>query len=215
MKDSPRPIYSVTSLLVYDACPWQYYYSFVLRVPPPVTPAMRRGTSVHKLIADRFRHPELVPTQLAPAVQRLLDNFTRSRFNLTPIATEKRFVIPFQRADVRGRIDVVLPHGRGLEIVDFKSGSGQGRDDLVHHLQLPLYALASRTLFDRPADALKYTYYFLSDSTEISFDASEPGFAGLTARVETLLSGIDEGQFEPGLGCTCHACRAREVGLRV
>ena len=79
-----RPVYSVTSLVVYLACPWQYYMQFVRRRPPPHSPARARGTSIHKLIADYLRQPQLFPPQPGDDVRVLFEHFLQSRFNRAP-----------------------------------------------------------------------------------------------------------------------------------
>ncbi|HZS94261.1 MAG TPA: PD-(D/E)XK nuclease family protein [Chloroflexota bacterium] len=206
-----RPVYSVSGLMAYETCPWQYYYSFVRHYPPPITSSMRRGTSVHKVIADSVRHPELIPESVPEEVAPLADAFRQSRFAVPAIATEKRFVLPFEQADVRGRIDLIVPREPGLEVVDFKSGNGAGRNDLKDSLQLPIYALATSKLFDLPADLLHYTYFYLGDATEISFAASEAGFAQLTERIDSLIANIGARRFDPRPGCTCYACEARRT----
>jgi DNA helicase-2/ATP-dependent DNA helicase PcrA len=207
-----RPIYSVTALMVYEACPHQYYTTFVRGIPPPVSRAMRRGASVHSLIARHFRKPELLPASAPPEVQPLLDTFRHSRFNVPPVAVEKPFVLPFGRADVRGRIDLVLPRpDGGLELVDFKSGSGDGREWVQESLQLPLYALATSKRFERPAEDLSYTYFFLGDAKEVSFRATDDGFGRLKRRVDTIIAAIQGEVFVPPGGCTCHACMRHPV----
>ena len=208
MTEEKRAIYSVSGLMAYEACPWQYYYSFVRKYPPPITASMRRGTSVHKVIADSVRQPELIP-EVPEEVVPLAEAFRQSRFQGPAVATEKRFTLPFAQADVRGRIDLVLPHGNGLEVVDFKSGHGAGREGVGESLQLPLYTLAVSKLFDLPPERLRYTYFFLADGTEIGFDASEEGFARLTERVDHLIDDITAKRFDPRSDCTCYACEIR------
>ncbi len=201
-------MYSVTSLAVYEACPFQYYEAHVLGIPPPRTPAMKRGLSVHKLIADHYRGRQYLPETLDPAVRRLFEDFRESRFNVPPVASEKSFRLQLERGDVRGRIDLVLPgQDRELELVDFKSGQGDGRDDFGSHLQLPLYSLAAADLFEREAEDLTYTYYFLSDKVQMSFPATTAGFGALRRRIAGIMEGIQAERFEPTAGCACYACR--------
>jgi DNA helicase-2/ATP-dependent DNA helicase PcrA len=151
MPDAPARLqYSVTALMVYEACPLQYYYTFVKRIPPPRSRAMETGVTIHKLIADHFAQPPLLPPEVKPELRQMLEALKSSRFNVAPIMIERTFVLPLERADVRGRIDVVLPRaGGGLEVVDFKSGTTKSQQDLDAHLQLPLYALAVSRLFHR------------------------------------------------------------------
>lgn len=204
-----RPRYSVTSLLTYEACPWQYFYAFVKRIPPPRTPAMMRGLDVHRLIARHLAQPSLVLPEAEPRTLELLERFMRSRFNRPPAAVEKPFALSLGPADVRGRIDVVLPgQERGLEIVDFKTGATRSRQQLEGHLQLPVYAIAASALFDVGPDDLAYTYYFLDSDKEVSFRSSRTEFDRTTERVESVMRSIQAGRFEPTPNCGCYACRS-------
>lgn len=216
MSPAPEhPVYSVTSLMVYESCPLQYYYAFVLGIPPPRTPGMIRGTNIHKLISNHYRQRELVPDTLTPELQALFDDFKRSRFNVAPVASEKPFRLSLGAGDVRGRIDLVLPRDDGkLEVVDFKSGHPQERRALHRHLQLPLYTLAVSSLYDKPVDDLAYTYYFLRDQTEVSFTPSPGTMAELKGRVEGLMQRIQAERFEPTPGCQCYACRREQRSAR-
>lgn len=205
---SERPRYSVSSLMAYEACPHQYYETFVRGKPPPIRPGMRRGTNLHGLIARHLRQPALIPGYLAPDVRELFGTFLDSRFNVPPVAVEEAFVLPFSSADVSGRIDVVLPgKSGGLEIVDFKSGSSRSRDKLEESLQLPLYAMAAGNRHDVPPEMLAWTYFFLRDGAEVRFDPQSDTFQQVTDRVERIVHSIHEGRFEARPGCRCYACR--------
>ena len=193
--------------MVYEACPLQYHTTFVRGIPPPITRGMKTGTSVHSLIAQHLKQRQLLPGEVEPEAQAMLERFKESRFNQAPVAVESGFRLPFERGDVRGRIDVVLPRpGGGLEIVDFKSGNARAREELENSLQLPLYALATKERFDLRPEDLAYTYYFPREGEEVSFVPTQEGFERLAARVEGLMEAIQEGRFEPLPGCQCHAC---------
>jgi DNA helicase-2/ATP-dependent DNA helicase PcrA len=202
-----RPAYSVSALMVYETCPFQYFTAVVLGLPPPVSRAMRKGTSIHKLIADHLKGPKLIPPQAEQSLLAMLETFKSSRFNLSPVAVETPFTLPLDRGDVRGRIDLILPRGdAGLEIVDFKSGSVRDRDELSRSLQLPLYAMAAARRFGRRPEELAYTYYFLRDSREVSFHPNERDFTALGERVAGIMELIEAGRFDPTPGCRCYAC---------
>lgn len=203
-----RPRYSVSGLMAYEACPYQYYATYVEGKPPRVSAAMRRGTSIHSLIARHLRQPSLLLPEAEPNVAKLFETFGRSRFNRPPVAVEEPFVLPFATGEVHGRIDVVLPDRDGaLELVDFKSGSARAREELESRLQLPLYAMAAALRHDLPPDMLAYTYFFLGDGTEVSFRADDETFRRVTDRVEDIITAIQDGHFARRPGCDCYACR--------
>lgn len=203
-----RPHYSVTELMAYEACPYQYYATYVEGRPQPVTPGMRRGASIHAYIARLLRQPSFFALDAPPEMKPLLETFLRSRFNVPPVAVERPFVYPFEGGDVHGRIDLVIPDdGGGLELVDFKSGSAWSPDALSESLQLPLYALAASRDFDVPADDLAYTYFFLRDGHEARFQPDSDTLGRVADRVEGILEAIHLGLFMARPGCSCYACR--------
>lgn len=208
-----RPVYSETSLVTYEFCPLQYFYAFVKRIPPPRTPAMTTGVTIHKLLSDHFRQPHLLLPEAPQSVKEMFLTFKASRFNVPPVVSEKSFKLSMDRGEVRGRIDVVLPSGEaGLEIVDFKSGGLRGREELQGNLQLPLYALAASELWRTAANELSYTYYFLGPQHEESFRASDLEFELLRERVAGLMDLIEQGSFTPRPGCKCYACERQAMG---
>lgn len=208
-----RGRYSVTGLMVYESCPYQYYATYVAGKPPPVTPAMRRGAGVHALIAQHFRQPPLLPVEPSPDIAPLFNTFLASRFNTPAVDVERPFVLPFDRGDVHGRIDLVLPGPDGrLELVDFKSGTARAVEELEQRLQLRLYAIATARAHEVAPERLTYTYYFLGDNREVNFAPSVESFLATTDRVERIIHAIEEGRFERRAGCRCHACRG-DFGL--
>jgi hypothetical protein len=192
--------------MVYETCPFQYFQTFVLRVPPPVTAAMRRGVTVHSLISKHLSRIAL-PEELEPDLHRLFETFKASRFNVAPVATEQSFTLAVDGAEVRGRIDLILPHKTGgFELVDFKSGSARAREELAGSLQLPLYSLAASRLYERKPEELSHTYFFLRNNSEVSFRSTSDSFEALTGRINSIVRAIAAERFEPAPGCRCHAC---------
>jgi hypothetical protein len=208
---SGKPVYSVTALMVYEECPRQYYLTFVQRIPPLVTPAMRKGTTIHGVIARHLQQPSFFPPQVDPDLQPLMDTFLGSRFNAAPLALEMPFSLPLSAAIVCGRIDALFPRGdRGIEIVDFKSGRGRPMEEMARRLQLPVYGLWASGHFERSPDDLTYTYFFLSDGAEVSFSPSAEDVSTLSARVGGLVAAIQSGNFEAPVGCSCQSCRSAD-----
>lgn len=194
--------------MVYETCPRQYYQTFVRRLPPPVTAAMRRGTNIHALIAGHLHQPSLLPPDLEPRMRPLWSNFLASRFNRTPLAVETAFTLPFDGANVCGRMDAMYADDReGLEVVDFKSGRPWTPEAAQSVLQLPLYALAARWERGLPAEVVIGSYFFLRGPEEASVRPTADDEMRLVERVDRLIAGILRGDFAATPGCTCFACR--------
>jgi len=205
---STIPTYSVSALIAYEACPYQYYLSYVRRVPPPPSPAMALGVNIHALIAAHFTQPSLFEPDAGPEAMEMFNRFLQSRLNTRPTLFEERFTLSFAGGSVRGRVDAVFPLNDGrLELVDFKSGRPEAREWLASTLQLPLYGMAVAERFGRAPEELLYTYHFLRDGSEHT-TAPAPDINQQTSqRVETVLQAIQDGQFTARPGCQCYACR--------
>ncbi|MFP5353300.1 MAG: UvrD-helicase domain-containing protein [Actinomycetota bacterium] len=151
--------------------------------PLPQRPTTQRriGTEVHRLIEEKARglapYPEEAeldePAKVTDqaVIQELLEHFKTSGYAERELAElpsgEAMVELPFtmRHGDrlVRGRIDAVytLPEG-GYEIVDFKTGSRKGYEDLPEEDQLSLYASALKANGLVPEGAaLRLTYLFL------------------------------------------------------
>jgi len=169
---------------------------------------MRAGASIHSLIARELRGKRTIRPDTPAHLREMLEGFRASRFNTPPIASERPFLLSLPRGDVRGRIDLVLPRADGgVELVDFKSGHVQSREDAAAHLQLPLYALAVSSMLNRPPEEVSYTYYYLRSQLEHSFTPAADTFEALRARVDAILTTVQAGRFSGAPGCTCFACR--------
>lgn len=201
-------MYAVTALEIYEVCPWQYYLQFVRRLPPPGSAARAAGTTLHRLIADHLRRPQLLPATVPGEIEPQWERFLSSRFVGPPVLCEAPFRLTFARGDARGRIDLVMDGpDNGLEVVDFKGGQSRPRAVLDAALQLPLYAMAVGRRYDLPPERLSWTYVHLGDGVATSFSPG-PGWAEtLTARVDGIMAGIQAGEFPSAPGCDCWACR--------
>jgi len=196
--------------MAYEACPYQYYLTYVRRIPPPLSPAMALGTNIHALIAAHFTQPSLLEPDATPAAMEMFNRFLQSRLNRPPILFEEAFTLSFAGRSVRGRIDAVFPLDDGrLELVDFKSGRPEAREWLGDTLQLPLYGMAVAERFGRSPDELLCTYHFLRDGSEHTTAPAADSNERTTQRVETILEAIQHGHFTGRPGCACHACRRR------
>ena len=131
--------------------------------PLPQRPTLERrvGTEVHRLIEERARGVAPYPNEdeldepsevVDPKViEDLVNHFEASGYAERELAVlpsgepmvELPFTTRYEGSIVRGRIDAVYTTADGgLEIVDFKTGSRRGYDDLGAEDQLSLYAAA-------------------------------------------------------------------------
>lgn len=214
---------SVSSMVQLARCPKQFYWTVVRPLPRRPSHAARLGQEIHRWIEirsigqqrleDPEEAPDLAPEELRdrsdappPADRTLKAAYEASRFAaLLPRYSEQSFVIALEDGYlVRGRMDAVYVTDEGWEIVDFKTGRQPDPNDPNAKLQLAIYAIAARRIFDVAADDLTLTYFYLRDGQEVSVKASELDVD------ETTLAGLFKialaEELPPTPSQLCHSC---------
>ena len=134
------------------------------------------------------------------------------------IAQEKTFDLPMENNVVlKGRMDQVNRLGPGEEeIVDYKTGKTRSEEKAKKDVQLSVYALAAREVFDwNPA---RLTLHFLQTNQPVSATREEKQLKKVRAEIQEAAADIRAGAFpsKPGFSCRfCDfesICPAREQG---
>ena len=211
-----------SDLITYTQCPKRFYWSRVRPLPRFSGPAARIGTEVHAWIERRARgqgqlleigdRPDLTDEELAGdpgRVERLRESYLASRFAAAaPLYAERAFLLRLGEFTVGGRIDAIFGEPDGpWEIVDWKTGRRPASDDPTLGLQLDVYGLAAAEIWGKAAADLTLTYLYLASGEEVSKPMDDP--AAVRSRVETSLTAIGEGEFDPTPGRWCTHCDFR------
>ncbi|GAC1633404.1 MAG: hypothetical protein NVS4B2_19130 [Chloroflexota bacterium] len=215
-----KPKVSATGLQAYETCPRLYYYTSIVRLPHPYQRALDQGTNIHRVVEDGLRGKGLpAEHEVDPWARQYLVNFRDSRFmSASPLHIEKSFALALPYGTVRGRIDTIYAHtdpatGRAWwEIVDFKSGHPENREDVEHKLQLTLYALAVHRLFDQ--SDIEYTYFYLRNAAAHTFPVAPDLFTQVEGRLERIFTGIAQERWDPGDKCACWVCRTPHARIQ-
>jgi len=134
------------------------------------------------------------------------------------IAQEKTFELPMENDVVlKGRMDQVNRIAPGEEeIVDYKTGKPKDEDKARKDLQLSVYALAAREVFDwNPA---RLTFYNLQTNQSVSAVRDDKKLNKVRAEIQEAAADIRAGKFPPKTGYWCKfcdyesICPAREQG---
>jgi DNA helicase-2/ATP-dependent DNA helicase PcrA len=134
------------------------------------------------------------------------------------IAQEKSFELPMENNVVlTGRMDQVNRIAPGEEeIVDYKTGKPKDEDKAKKDLQLSVYALAAREVFDwNPA---RLTFYNLQTNQAVSAPRDDKKLNKVRAEIQEAAADIRAGKFPPKPGFWCKfcdfesICPAREQG---
>ena len=156
---------SYSGLTMFEKCPRSFHLKYIVKHPEPEfvsSPAMLRGTKLHNA-AENYVRQELaeLPKELKEK-QGFFDRIVtlgtaqpELEFNLT----EDWQSIPFEQKEdgfIRGIIDLVLPQGNVLEIMEYKTG----RVYDTHADQRALYSLAGLILYPEAEVVRTTTVYF-------------------------------------------------------
>lgn len=210
---------SATDISTYLACPLQYKFGRVLKVPRPQTVQQRFGIAVHQAI-ERFHvaggghltkllglldaawrtgglGTDEESLQFRARAERALRDY-HQRLTLDagePVYIERPFEFHIGRHGLRGRVDRVdrLPDG-GYELIDIKTGPPRDAADLQRDVQLALYDLAAREHW-RIEPTLR-SYYYVLDDVKVQLPAGVDA-AWVTDTVEQVGAGIEAEQFDP------------------
>ena len=134
------------------------------------------------------------------------------------IAQEKVFDLPMDNNVVlTGRIDQVNRLGPGEEeIVDYKTGRPRNEDKAKKDVQLSVYTLAAREVFDW--NPVRLTLHYLQTSQPVSATRDDEQLKKVRAEIQEAAADIRAGEFpaKPGFACRfCDyesICPAREQG---
>ena len=229
-----------------DSCPQKYLFSNVWKLRGGPAAAMSFGSVMHNTIKyfigelakgqtlpleeverkfqiewtsagfeDDYQEQEYKKDGLAQ-----LRAFHASTLSSPPkvIAQEKAFELPMENNVVlTGRMDQVNRLGPGEEeIIDYKTGRPGNEEKAKKDVQLSVYALAAREVFDwNPA---RLTLHFLQTNHPVSATREEKQLAKVRAQIQEAAADIRAGEFpaKPGFACRfCDyesICPAREQG---
>lgn len=167
---------SASQIACYLRCPRDFYYKYILHIPEPQGAAAGYGTAIHaaiqRICEGRLNHAvppyeaivELVQAKLPKrgfasenVKQRMYEQAMEStkriyeRFitDTPPLAVETTFAVavPDLPVRIKGRMDAVYAHDKGIEIRDYKTSRSvttyeQAKSKTNASQQLTVYALA-------------------------------------------------------------------------
>src|SRR6266403_9480 len=125
---------------------------------------------------------------------------------------EKPFELPLENNVIlSGRMDQVNSLGRkDVEIVDYKTGKPRKDADARKDLQLSIYALAAKEIFEWNPTRLVFHYLQNNQRQETSRDAKQ--IAEAEATVQETAADIRAGNFPAKPGFFCRGCAYETIG---
>ena len=145
---------------------------------------------------------------------KMLEQFYNSNREpwVIPTFIERNFHLKVGDYMLNGRIDRIDKLDDGFyEVIDYKTGKSKTRLSKENKLQLYIYALACRDVFNIPVK--KLTLYFLDDGEKLSLNLSK-GYDELDSVRDDVLAyiaQIKESDFTPTPGFLCSFCDYRLI----
>ena len=189
-----------SNLQMFDICPLHYKAKVIFNIPTPPaavqsfeflfiilctdlqTNSKRRKPSLRKLldllakewISQGYDSKKYEEERFSQG-KNLLDKFYKENCNpfIKPLRLEESFSFNLKNGvKVFGKIDRIDPKGKGIEIIDYKTGAENPKAKKAHELQLAMYALAATRIKDevlnRDPKDITLTLYFLEGNTKKS-----------------------------------------------
>jgi len=235
----PSTRFSYTQLQTFRYCPLKYRFAYLYRIPVKPAPEMNFGTDIHACLEGFFRQvmggylpslEELLDTFYrchAPGrygesyqdeeyrrlgVNVLTAFYTQERGSLSaPLFVEKPFLLDMGSVAIRGVVDRVDPlPGGGVEIIDYKTGKPKEEAQEEDLLQLRLYALAAKEVFQ--LDPKRVSFLFLRTNQKLSFDQEEAALTATRQKITQLIAEIQASDFSPSPAqVKCRRCEFRHL----
>lgn len=183
---------SASQIACYLKCPRDFYYKHILNIPEPDSPAAGYGTAIHagiqfvseqrlkgttpsyeamlaivqpRLPRRGFESDAVKQRTYAHALEATRHIYDRFVSEALPIEVEKPFsvMVPDLPVRIKGRMDAVYAHPKGVEIRDYKTSQAvlsdkKAKEKANASQQLTVYALAWQLMHDELPAALTLDY---------------------------------------------------------
>ncbi|MGH9689610.1 MAG: ATP-dependent helicase [Candidatus Acidiferrales bacterium] len=225
---------SASAIDAYDRCPMKYMFQYVWNIRGGPHPQTTFGNVMHTTIKEfvsEVRKRGKVPLEELHSIyerewssagfpdeyheqeyrkagREQLEAFHRSYTAAPPdvLHQEKSFELPLEHSVViTGRMDQVNRIGDGeLEIVDYKTGRPRDEKAAAGDLQLSVYALAAREIFN--AVPKRLVFYNLVTNEPIATTRDAKTLTATAQRIAEVADQIREGAFSAKPGFSCSYC---------
>jgi len=213
---TPEPLrLSSSAVDNYRKCPQQYAFSYLWSLKEGPRAALTFGSVMHttiKRFVDQLKKGVKLPFA---EVQRIFETewTSASMLEASPqiLEQEKAFELPLANDVIlTGRMDQVNSLGRNdVEIVDYKTGKPRKDSDARKDLQLSIYALAAKEIFEWNPVRLVFHYLQTNQIQVTSRDSKQLDDAEKI--VQEAAADIRAAQFPPNPGFVCRSCAYKPI----
>jgi len=228
-----------SNLQMFDICPMHYKAKVIFNIPTPPAAVQSFGISVHNTLYRFYKQiwegekPSLkklkdlykkewvskgydskkYEEERFSQGKNLLDKFYKANCNpfVRPLRLEEPFSFILKNGvKVFGKIDRIDPKGKGIEIIDYKTGEENPKAQKAHELQLAMYALAATRIKDevlnRDPKDITLTLYFLEGDTKKSMTFTKGDLDTLENRLIEKIEEIEKSEFKCSGNILCKNC---------
>jgi len=228
-----------SNLQMFDICPLHYKAKVIFNIPTPPAAVQSFGISVHNTLYKFYKQiqggekPSLKKLQDLLAKEwisqgydskkyeeerfsqgkNLLDKFYKENCNpfVRPLRLEESFSFNLKNGvKVFGKIDRIDPKGKGIEIIDYKTGTENPKAQKAHELQLAMYALAATRIKDevlnRDPKNITLTLYFLEGNTKKTMTFTKGSLDALENSLIEKIEEIEKSEFKCSGNILCKNC---------
>ena len=227
-----------SNLQMFDICPLHYRAKAILGIPTPVAAVQSFGISIHSALYNFYKQlQEGGAVSLAQMLSILKKEWKKegyegkqekeyfaeavkmlTNFYKTELKTPQNVLgleLPFSfvlknKVKVFGKIDRIDKKGKGIEIIDYKTGEDNPKAEKSHQLQLEMYALAATRVKDAilnrdPKDII-LTLHFLKGNTKKSMNFKQEDLDRLENDLIEKIAEIEKSDFKCSKSVLCINC---------
>lgn len=228
-----------SNLQMFDICPLHYKAKVIFNLPTPIAFVQSFGISLHNTlykfykrvlegdkptlsdlkkilktewINDGYVNKKHEKERLFQGIA-VLEKFYKTECNppIKPLGIELPFSFMLENGvKVSGKIDRVDKKGKGIEIIDYKTGEDNPKASKAHELQLAIYALAATKVKDellsRAPKDITLTLYFLEGNTKKSMYFTKEDLKKFEDELIEKVTEIENSDFKCSGNILCKTC---------
>ncbi|MBD3156659.1 DUF2800 domain-containing protein, partial [Candidatus Peregrinibacteria bacterium] len=229
---------SYSKLDTFARCPLKYKFRYIYQIPTPTAHAANFGTSIHNTLKDIYHHvlknndisleqckafyeQNWIPhgydskahhnTRKKKGWEILKQYYEKNSTPwILPAFIEKSFYLKANNHTISGRIDRIdLLKDGTYEVIDYKTGKSKKSSNIDKDLQLSLYALACKEVYQIPVS--KLSLYFLESGEKKSTSRTNEQLEKSRNEIITQAHELTHSDFEATPGFPCRFCEYRLI----
>jgi DNA helicase-2/ATP-dependent DNA helicase PcrA len=228
-----------SNLQMFDICPLHYKAKVIFNIPTPKSPVQSFGISLHNTLYNFYKQvlegniPSLVEfkkilekewlsegyvnkkheQERYQQALKILNQFYKTECHppVKPLGIELKFSFVLKNGvKVSGKIDRIDQKGKGIEIIDYKTGEDNPKAKEAHELQLAIYALAATRIKDgilnRKPENITLTLHFLESNTKKSMTFTKADLEKFENELFEKIKEIENSDFKCSGNVLCLNC---------